>query len=121
MAEHNDLGNKGEELALEYIRNLGYKVLATNWRFLKDEIDMIAMDGSFLVIIEVKTRRSSYFGEPEVFVTHTKQKALIRCANRFIIQKDFRGETRFDIVSVILTANEHQITHIKDAFYPTLR
>jgi putative endonuclease len=120
MAEHNDLGNKGEELALAFLRGIGYRVLETNWRFLKDEIDIVAMDGPFLVIVEVKTRSSNHFGEPEVFVNRVKQKALIRCANRFIIQKDFRGETRFDILSVIITPTGHHVAHIKNAFYPTL-
>jgi putative endonuclease len=65
MAEHNELGEKGEELARNFLRKKGYKIIERNWRFGKDEIDIIAIDNDYLVIVEVKTRRSNYFAEPE--------------------------------------------------------
>ncbi len=120
MAEHNDLGKEGEELAAAFLRNLGYRIEAMNWRGGRDELDIVARDGPFLVIAEVKTRKTSAFGEPEVFVTRAKQKNLIRCANEYIRKFNFMGETRFDIVSVIITPSQNHITHIKDAFYPVL-
>jgi len=119
MAEHNDLGEKGEEVALEFLRGLGYEILATNWRCQKDEIDVIALHNNMLVIVEVKTRTSNYFGEPEVFVNRNKQKFLIRAANEYIRLKKFKGETRFDIVSIVIPEGKQpRIHHIKDAFYP---
>lgn len=60
MAEHNETGNKGEELAEKYLRKLGYEILERNWHFGKNEIDIIAKDGNFLVIAEVKTRSSTF-------------------------------------------------------------
>lgn len=120
MADHDELGKAGEEMALRHIRSMGYSVLETNWRFGREEIDIIAKDGDMLVIIEVKTRATDWFGEPEFFVSKSKQRTLIRAAEAYIIKKDLDVETRFDIISVIITAAKKTVNHIEDAFYPTL-
>jgi putative endonuclease len=120
MAEHNDLGKKGEELAVGYLEKKGYLILEKNWRQWRNEIDIIAMDGKFLVVIEVKTRQSNFFGEPETAVTRDKQKTLIRAANAYVRYKNIQSEVRFDIVSVLIAKSSEQIHHIEDAFYPTL-
>lgn len=120
MAEHIELGKKGEELAEKYLRAEGYKILNKNWRFGKDEIDIIAEKQPFLVIVEVKTRSSSYFGEPEVFVTKKKQKFLIRATNVYIQNNNIDLETRFDIIGIVVSGKKYSVKHIPDAFYPTL-
>jgi len=120
MAEHNDLGKTGEELALAFLRSKDYSIRETNWRFGKDEIDIIAQEKDNLVIVEVKTRSSSYFGEPEIFVNKRKQQFLVRAANSYITRKNVDLETRFDIVSIIISNGKHRVHHIEDAFYPTL-
>jgi len=120
MSEIHETGKKGEELARGFLENLGYKVLETNWRSGKHELDIICMDKGVLVIVEVKTRRSNVFGEPETAVTKDKQKALIRAANSYIFRKQMNCETRFDIVSVLISPKGQEIHHIIDAFYPTL-
>lgn len=120
MAEHNQTGKKGEEIAIEYLVSKGFEMLETNWHFGKDEIDIIAIDNSFVVFVEVKTRSTNYFGEPEIFVTSTKQKFLIRAANAFIINKNINKEARFDIVTVLLKGDNFLVNHIPDAFYPRL-
>ena len=123
MAEHTDLGKKGEEITMTFLKNKGYTILETNWRYGKNEIDIIAKDnsGRYLVIIEVKTRRSLYGGEPEAAVTFDKQKALIRAANAYVRVKNSTEEIRFDIVSIVVNQEGEKIKHIEDAFYPTLR
>lgn len=118
MAEHNELGKKGEELALLHLKSLNYEILATNYKAGRVELDIVARDGQMLVVVEVKTRGSAFFGEPEAFVSRQKQRAIIRAANHFIERKNFFGETRFDIVSIIVTPKGNQLNHIKDAFYP---
>ncbi len=118
MAEHNDFGTMGENLAANYLSKKGYKILERNWRFGSDEIDIIAEDGEITVIVEVKTRRTSYFGEPEEFVTKAKQKFLIRATNNYSEKNNLDCEFRFDIVSVLFNANTKQINHIEDAFAP---
>lgn len=116
MAEHNEKGSKGEELAAEFLLNKGYEILEKNWRFKNLEADIIAMHGKILVVAEVKTRRSNYFGEPESFVNKQKQKNLIKAANEYIIRNNLDLDVRFDIISIILGDSQMKINHIEDAF-----
>ena len=118
MAEHNDTGIKGEDLASNYLEEKGYKILEKNWRFGREEIDIIAQHNNMLVIAEVKTRGGSFFGEPEEFVNRQKQKNLIKAANAYIERNNLELEVRFDIIGVILTGNNHRINHVEDAFHP---
>ncbi len=118
MAEHNDIGIKGEELASFYLEGKGYTILEKNWRFGREEIDIIAKQNEMLVVVEVKTRTGSFFGEPEEFVNRQKQKNLIKAANAYIEKNNLELEVRFDIMGVILTGNNHRINHIEDAFHP---
>ncbi len=116
MAEHNDTGAKGEELASTFLQNKGYSVLETNWRFKNLEADIIAIINKTLIIAEVKTRKSNYFGEPETFVNKQKQKNLIKAAHEYIQRNNLDLEVRFDIISIILGTNQMKINHIEDAF-----
>lgn len=116
MAEHNDLGKAGEELALAELRKLGYEILHTNWRYGNDEVDIIAKEDNMIVLVEVKTRQTNYFGEPETFVTKKKQFFLIRAANHYAVKYDIMEEFRFDIVSVLFNSKQQDIKIIKDAF-----
>lgn len=120
MAEHNETGAKGEELAAAFLKNNGYTVLETNWRFKNLEADIIATIDKILVIAEVKTRKSNFFGEPETFVTKQKQKNLIKTAHEYIERNQLDTEVRFDIISVIISNNRSEINHIESAFYPLL-
>jgi putative endonuclease len=120
MADHNELGKLGEEMARKHIRAKGYKIIEVNWHYGREEIDIIAWDGEVLVIVEVKTRASNEFGEPEFFVNKRKQKSLVRAADAYIQEKDLNVDTRFDIVSVIVTPQKKHLHHIEDAFYPTM-
>lgn len=120
MAEHNETGKAGEELAVKYLRSKGYTILETNWRRGRNEIDIVAETSDCLVIVEVKTRHSTDFGAPESFVNLQKQKLLIRAANAYIFRNAVTKETRFDIISIVLTNRNTDINHIVDAFYPTL-
>lgn len=120
MASHNDLGSYGEKLALEYLVSHGYKILETNWQFKHLEIDIIAKKEAFIVFIEVKTRKTSYFGEPYTFVTVSKQKNIINAANGYIDRFNIKEETRFDIISVLYNNQQKDIQHIEDAYYPRI-
>ncbi len=120
MAEHNELGTFGEKAAENFLKEKGYEILATNWRFGSDEIDIIARHNGFLVIVEVKTRSTNAFGEPEVAVTKQKQKFLIRATQNYIQQKNIDEETRFDIIAIISKNGKNTIHHIEDAFYPSI-
>ncbi|MDD5572078.1 MAG: YraN family protein [Bacteroidales bacterium] len=120
MSDESILGKLGEKFAAEFLRKKGYKILATNWRFGKEEIDIIAKDGEYIVIVEVKTRSSDYFGDPEDSVTRKKQKSIVKAADNFICKKNINNETRFDVIGIVFEEGKPVFNHIVDAFYPTL-
>jgi len=120
MAEHNLVGQKGESLALNYLRKKGYEILEVNWRYQRAEIDIIAEHNNQLIVVEVKTRTSEVFENPKEAVTIGKQKNIVKAADAFIQERDIDLECRFDIVSVLILNNETSIEHIEDAFYPLL-
>ncbi|KAF2336268.1 YraN family protein [Flavobacterium daemonense] len=121
MAEHNELGKKGEELAVEFLQKNDYKILDRNWTFQKAEIDIIAQKDSILAIVEVKTRSSLDFGSPQDFVKQKKIQLLIKAVNAYINdrEKDFNDDLniRFDIIAIHKTEETFAIEHITDAFY----
>ena len=117
MAEHNELGKLGEELAVEYLQKEGYEILETNWVFQKAEIDIIAKKGEIIAVIEVKTRSSIEFGSPEEFVKPKKIQLLVKAVNEYIISNNLDSEVRFDIVSIHKDAKNFKIEHLVDAFY----
>lgn len=118
MAEHNELGKEGEQLAVDFLLNKGYKIVERNWRFQKAEIDIIAQkEKNTLVIVEVKTRTNSSVGSPEEFVTNNKIKLLVKAANEYVISKKLDVEVRFDIVAIIKNAKYQKVNHLQDAFY----
>ena len=116
--ENQQTGKWGEEAAMRYLRGKGFEIKDLNWKFLHLEIDIVAMDGEQLVIVEVKTRGTDAFGEPEVFVNKTKQKKLIRAANLYLGQKKLSCEVRFDVVGIVKRNNESVLRHIPGAFQP---
>jgi putative endonuclease len=118
MAQHNQLGKEGELIARKMLEGKGYKIIETNWRHDKDEIDIIAMDGDELVIVEVKTRSTDYYGNPEDAVDFQKEIFLIRATEAYLEEMDLDCDSRFDIVSIILKDGKSEIFHIEDAFYP---
>ncbi|MDP1623398.1 MAG: YraN family protein [Bacteroidales bacterium] len=119
MSDHIELGKKGEEIAVAHLTGLGYRILERNWRLGKEEIDIIARDGNFVVIVEVKTRTSNALAEPETSVTKSKQRILVRTANAYINYRKQQGEVRFDIITVLVRQEGETINHIVDAFYAT--
>lgn len=120
MADHNDLGKLGEEMATAFLEKKGYEILARNFTYVKAEVDIIAKKDGQLVVVEVKTRNSNFMAGPEITVTKKKQKSIIKAANAYIDENALDIETRFDIISIILNSKEKIIDHIEDAFYPTI-
>ena len=120
MAKHIETGKKGEDIAVSFLVSKGYEILETNWRSGHKEIDIIALDNDMLVIVEVKTRSTDYFGYPEEAVNKKKQQLLINAANAYVFKHDLSNEIRYDIISIILKDNEVKIDHIEDAFFPGL-
>ena len=68
MAEHNDLGKLGEELAVDFLEKNGYEILETNWVLTKPKSILLLKKDNILAVVEVKTRSSIDFGLPQDFV-----------------------------------------------------
>lgn len=117
MTTTKAIGDRGEAIAQNYLRDKGYTILATNYRYQKAEVDIIAETDAFLVFVEVKTRASNPLQAPEEAVNAKKQKLLLQAANAYIEENDLDKEVRFDVLSVIM--NKHskpEIRHIEGAF-----
>lgn len=126
MTGHLETGKVGEDLAQETLLENGYTIISRNWRYKHLEIDFVAMDSQTLVFVEVKTRKNTRFGHPYEAVDWKKQQKLARAATIYLSQSSHKGETRFDIVSVILNDDildkkdsGPQVKIIKDAFWPS--
>lgn len=117
MAQHNELGKIGEQLAVEYLLSKDYEIIARNYMFQKAEIDIIAKHNNFMICVEVKTRNSEFFGDPQEFVTKGKIKNLVKAMDAFVIENDIPLETRFDIIAVLKNKKMEQVTHYENAFY----
>ncbi|MFI5160002.1 MAG: YraN family protein [Sphingobacteriales bacterium] len=120
MAQHLDLGRKGESLAKTFLEGAGCEILDENWTHGKCEVDLIVYKDGIIIFAEVKTRTGNGFGEPEDFVDARKQKLLVEAADEYIYLMDHKGEVRFDIISILFDRNaNYTLKHIEDAFWPS--
>jgi putative endonuclease len=112
------LGRRGEEIALEYFRRKGLRIVEGGFRLFRGEIDIIAYDGDTLVFIEVKTRATTEFGLPEEAVTPTKQSQIRKIARGFLIDRGLgEPDCRFDVLAILVPEEgDPVITHYEDAF-----
>jgi len=119
--ERQGLGRWGEEVALGHVVLRGWEVLARNWRIGRLEVDLIARDGPWLVIIEIKTRTEPVQADWHRMVSRAQQDRLIRAARAFLARHPERSlEVRFDVVAVLRNRYGHRILHTESAFYPLL-
>jgi len=113
-----ELGRRGEDVAVEYLKTNKYKIIDKGFRFLRGEIDIIAHDGDTLVFVEVKTRKSTRFSQPEESVTLSKRKQLRKVAQGYLLRNHIQDvECRFDVLSLTYDdVRGYTINHIKNAF-----
>ena len=112
-----ELGKRGEELALRFLRKNGYKVIERNYICKMGEMDIIAQEKDTLVFVEVKTRTSMAFGPPQLAVNPTKQMQLSKVALNFLKEKRLEDvKARFDVVAIVLKPAGEEVELIKDAF-----
>ena len=110
-------GEKGESIAVRYLKKKGYKILEKNYRTKLGEIDIIAKDKDTLVFVEVKSRRSWQFGNPKAAVTPAKQRTISKVALYYLKTKDrSNAKARFDVVTITATRDKSQIEIVKNAF-----
>jgi putative endonuclease len=110
-------GKQGEDLAVAHLRKAGYQIVAQNYRCLYGEVDIIARDGDTIVFIEVKSRKSETFGQPQEAVGLEKQKKLSRISLHYLQQKRLEScNARFDVIAVKMLPGGTRIDLIQNAF-----
>jgi len=115
MAAHNELGKWGENLAAEYLQEKGCEILERDWKSGHHDLDIVAMDGDILVVVEVKTRRNRLFGDPEEAIGYKKRMSLQAAINHYVKSHHTGNRIRFDIISIVGTIGSRpEIDHIKD-------
>ncbi|MGC6432368.1 MAG: YraN family protein [Jejuia sp.] len=117
MAQHNELGKKGEQLAVDFLLKKDYDIIERNYRFEKAEVDIIAQKGDVLAIIEVKTRSTADFGDPQDFVKPKQIKNLVKAVDEYVSVNDLDVEVRFDIIAIVKEKEGYNIEHLENAFY----
>ena len=117
MAQHNELGKKGEQLAVDFLRSKNYDILERNYRFQKAEVDIIALQKDILAIVEVKTRSSLDFGEPQDFVKPKQIQRLVKAVDEYVNVNSLDVEVRFDIIAIVKEKKGFKIEHLENAFY----
>lgn len=118
--DNMDIARKGETAAEDFLEQLGYKIIERNWRHRHKEIDLVAIDGDELVIVEVKSRQGQVLDNPEMAVDRKKRRNLVFAANAYARMNRFSNEIRFDVVWVVYHGLLPDIKHIANAFVPGL-
>ena len=107
MAYHNELGKWGEDVAVSYLQQLGYVILHRDWDYHHRDLDIVAIDNSTLVIVEVKTRKNEQFADADEAV------------NAYVKRYNINLDIRFDIITVVgQPTGTNEVRHVKDAFLP---
>lgn len=115
--EKKELGKRGEEVAVRFLKKNGYRILGRNYVCKMGEMDIIAKEKDTMVFVEVKTRTSTTFGPPQLAVNPTKQMQLSKVALNFLKEKQLEdAKARFDVVAILLRPKGEEIELIKDAF-----
>lgn len=120
VAWNNILGKRGEELAVSYLQKKDYRILETNWRYRRTELDIIAMLGEILIFVEVKTRNHNSYNAPDAAVHQKKRDHMATAGAAYMRKIEHDWEIRFDIISIIYKNEQNfSIDHFEDAFFPT--
>jgi putative endonuclease len=120
VASSVEVGRRGEQVAVRYLKSRGYRILERNYRWNRAEIDVIALDGEVLVFVEVKTRGGEEFGTPARAVDRRKQNQIARVAAHYLQERRLGGtDCRFDVLALMEApeSGKLEINHIENAFW----
>ena len=110
-------GERGEKLARRYLEDRGYTIVDQNYRTRHGELDLIARQDGTLVVIEVKLRRGTGFGDPLEAITPRKQRTIREMTEAYLLEKSPDFDTlRFDAIGILIQTSGPLITHVQDAF-----
>lgn len=117
------IGKCGEQIAADFLREKGYKILETNWRFKHMEVDIIAGNRKEVVFVEVKTRTSMLGGAPEEAVDNEKKRLIGIAAKAYMSSTQEKRNPRFDVIGILVTKDGEieQISHYENAYTPKPR
>ena len=121
MADSHNLGQSGEDIAAEFLRKKGYRILFRNWTWGKHEIDIIAGKDDIVAFVEVKTRSEEFMVDLGTVISRAKQQSIIFAADGYIKRFSVDCVSRFDLITIVGKEDDQKIEHIEEAFYPTLR
>lgn len=115
-----ETGDIAEQIAQQYLQKKGYRIIATNWYYGHLELDIIALDGEELVIVEVKSRTGEEFAHPSEAISDKKTHQVIEAADAWIQLTGWNKDARFDLIIVIFTGPDtYELEHFDNAFNST--
>jgi putative endonuclease len=115
--ERGELGRRGEDVAERFLRDQRFEIVARNFRCRAGEIDLVAVDGTALVFVEVRSRRGARQGTGVESVTWRKQAQVVRVAQYFLAGRGWADrEARFDVIGVDFTTEPPRVDHVRGAF-----
>jgi putative endonuclease len=117
---HCKTGRNAEQLVARFLRARGYRILKTNWRWGKKELDIVATFRGELIVVEVKSMVGNRVNHPYDVVDQRKQRHIVRAAEGFIRVFNSHYPTRFDVIAVIYYGGQIEIEHIENAFRPEI-
>lgn len=121
MAQHNELGKWGEQLAVDKLAREGWSILERNWRLGHLEIDIVAQKDERIVFAEVKTR-ADMDEDPLEAVDKKKINHMVKAAETYLLHTGLEFEVQFDLFAINGTPNtEYRLEHIPDAFFAPLK
>ena len=117
MAQHNILGQRGEDIAANYLQEQGYCILERNWTNKgRKELDIIATNGDVVVFVEVKTRKAGSAQTPFEAVDLRKQRRICLAADSYMKTNHINLCCRFDVIGIIYNDEASRVEHVPDAF-----
>jgi putative endonuclease len=117
MSTSHQLGRKGEAEAAAFLTKKNYQILEKNYRYRKSEVDLIVQKNNILVAVEIKTRSTTFFGDPAFFLKTKQQHRIVEAIDYYVQQNNLDVEVRFDVISILKKNNALEIQHIENAFY----
>ena len=118
MRTKREKGQKGEQIAWNYLKGKGYEMVHQNLRVGHREIDLVVRKDEWMVFVEVKLRSTDFFGPPETMISRKQERNIIEASDIYLKRIDWQGKARFDVVAIIRKKTETRILYIEDAFWP---
>ena len=120
MAKHNILGHEGEDIAARYLQQHGYTIHDRDWHCGHKDLDLVVTKDNTIVFVEVKTRTSNEWGDPQDFITDRKIRRIVNSADAYLRFNQIDMDVRFDVISIVAEGGEYKVEHIEQAFFPPI-